>query len=58
MLKKYNKLWVFGDGYFFKKSLLPKLQQCYTQRQVATPAEVLESLTSYLDFIHAKRLRT
>lgn len=47
-----------GNRYFFKKSLLPKLQQCYTQRQAATPAEVLESLTSYLDSIHAKRLRT
>jgi len=48
-----------GNRYFFKKSLLPKLQQCYTQRtQAATPAEVLDTLTEYLEFIHAKRLRT
>lgn len=48
-----------GNRHFFKKSLLPRLQECYTQRsQAPTPAEVIDTLTSYLEFIHAKRLRT
>ena len=48
-----------GNRYFFEQSLLPKLKECYTQQiDSDTPAEVLDALTLYLDYIHAKRLRT
>ena len=48
-----------GNQHFFDQSLLIKLTECYSQHpQANTPAEVLESLTSHLDSIHAKRLRT
>ena len=48
-----------GNQYFFEQSLLPKLKECYTQQiDLDTPAEVLDALTLYLDYIHAKRLRT
>jgi hypothetical protein len=47
-----------GNQHFFEQSLLLKLVECYSQTQANTPAEVLESLISHLDFTHAKRIRT
>jgi hypothetical protein len=47
-----------GNQHFFEQSLLLKLLECYSQTQANTPAEVVESLISHLEFIHAKRIRT
>lgn len=48
-----------GNRHFFQSSLLIKLVECYSQHgQANTPAEILNSLTLYLDSIHAKRIHS